>query len=163
MARAAPGFRHRSVGEIGDQAADLPQEVLARLGGRPHPLRRRIIAPGETPIRTLVHTIGGDALDGTLTSKEIAHAVTSLPEERVSAADLAKIARGQRGTGSVHWLRHRPERGREHRLRRKRPAGRGHAAEPRHQPALYRLVIEITRTLHAIGRNRNRILSYLPL
>lgn len=71
MAKAAPGFRHRSVGEIGDQAADLPQEVLARLGGRPHPLRRRIIAPGETPIRTLVHAIGGDALDGTLTSKEI--------------------------------------------------------------------------------------------
>ena len=70
MAKAAPDFRHRSVGEIGDQAADLPHEVLARLGGRPHSLRRRIIAPGETPIRTLVHAIGGDAPDGTLT-KEI--------------------------------------------------------------------------------------------
>jgi hypothetical protein len=88
-----PGFRHRSFGQIDDQAADLPQEVLARLGGGPHPLRRRNIAPGETPTRTLVHAIGGGALDGTLTSKEIAHAVTSLPEERASAADLAKIAR----------------------------------------------------------------------
>ncbi|MGB6577135.1 MAG: hypothetical protein WBF34_04370 [Streptosporangiaceae bacterium] len=47
MAKAAPDFRHRSVGEIGDQAADLPHEVLARLGGRPHPLRRRIIAPAR--------------------------------------------------------------------------------------------------------------------
>ncbi len=111
MAKAAPGFRYGSVGEIGDQAADLPQEVLARLGGRPHALWRRIIAPGETPIRTLVHAIGGDALDSTLTSKEIGTAVTSLPEERASATDLAKIARGQRGTGSVHWLRHRPGRG----------------------------------------------------
>jgi hypothetical protein len=26
--------------EIGDQASDLPQEVLARLSGRPHPLPR---------------------------------------------------------------------------------------------------------------------------
>ena len=60
MAKAAPGFRHGSFGEIGGQAADLPQEVLARLGGRPHPLRRRIIAPAETPIRTLVHAIGGE-------------------------------------------------------------------------------------------------------
>lgn len=85
------------------------------------------------------------------------------PGERASAADLAKIARGQRGTGSVYWLRHRPGRGREHRLRRKRPAGHGHAAEPRHQPALYRRVTEIIRTLQAIGRNRNRILGYLPL
>ena len=32
-------------------------------------------------------------LDGTLISKEIVHAVTSLGEDRASAADLAKIAR----------------------------------------------------------------------
>jgi hypothetical protein len=31
--------------EIGDHARDLPQEVLARLSGRPEPLRRKIIAP----------------------------------------------------------------------------------------------------------------------
>ena len=34
----------RSFREAGDTAADLPQEVLARLGGRPHQLLRRIIA-----------------------------------------------------------------------------------------------------------------------
>jgi hypothetical protein len=38
-------------------------------------------------------------------SKEIVHAVTSLGEDRASAADLALIARGQRGIESVHWLR----------------------------------------------------------
>lgn len=53
----------KSFREIGDQAADLPQEVLARLGGKPRPLLRRIIAPSETRIRTLVHAIGADALD----------------------------------------------------------------------------------------------------
>ena len=49
--------------EIGDQAADLPQEVLRRLGGTRHPLRGKIIAPSEKRIRTLVHAIGADALD----------------------------------------------------------------------------------------------------
>src|SRR5258706_9151598 len=49
--------------EAGDHAADLPQEVLRELGGRPHPLLRRIIAPSETRIRTLVHAIGAETLD----------------------------------------------------------------------------------------------------
>ena len=49
--------------EIGDQAADLPQHVLRDLGGRPHPLLRRIIAPSETRIRTLVHAIDAAVLD----------------------------------------------------------------------------------------------------
>jgi predicted transposase YbfD/YdcC len=53
----------RSFREAGDHAADLPQEVLAQLGGRPHPLLRRIIAPSETRIRTLVQAIGADFLD----------------------------------------------------------------------------------------------------
>ena len=49
--------------EVGDQAADLPQDILMRVGGRPHPLLRRITAPSETRIRTLVHAIGADLLD----------------------------------------------------------------------------------------------------
>ena len=56
----------RTFREIGDQAADLPQDVLRDLGGRPHPLRRRIIAPSETRIRTLVHAIGAEVLDEVL-------------------------------------------------------------------------------------------------
>jgi hypothetical protein len=46
----------------------------------------------------------GYDLDGTLISKEIVHAVTSLTEDRASASDLARIARGQWGIESVHWL-----------------------------------------------------------
>jgi hypothetical protein len=38
----------RNFREAGDHAADLPQEVLARLGGKVHPLLRRIVAPSET-------------------------------------------------------------------------------------------------------------------
>jgi DDE family transposase len=53
----------RNFREAGDHAADLPQEVLRRLGGRPHPLLRRITAPSETRIRTLIHAIGADLLD----------------------------------------------------------------------------------------------------
>ena len=49
--------------EIGDQAADLPQEVLRRLGGTRHPLRGKIIAPSEKRIRTLIQAIGADVLD----------------------------------------------------------------------------------------------------
>lgn len=44
----------KSFQEIGDQAADRPQEVLARLGGTPGPLRRQIIVPSEKRLRTLV-------------------------------------------------------------------------------------------------------------
>jgi predicted transposase YbfD/YdcC len=53
----------RNFREAGDHAADLPQGLLARLGGTPHPLRRRIIAPSETRIRTLIQAIGADLLD----------------------------------------------------------------------------------------------------
>ena len=55
--------RARNFREAGDHAADLPQGVLARLGGIPHPLRRRITAPSETRIRTLIQAIGADLLD----------------------------------------------------------------------------------------------------
>jgi predicted transposase YbfD/YdcC len=53
----------RNFREAGDHAADLPQDVLARLGGAPHPLLRQIIAPSETRIRTLIQAIGPDLLD----------------------------------------------------------------------------------------------------
>jgi predicted transposase YbfD/YdcC len=334
----------RNLREIGDHAADLPQDVLKRLGGRPHPLLRRIIAPSETRIRTLVHAIGADILDeviggwlreladagrldglltaiaidgkwlrgvadgqvklfaamlheekviiaqhripddttettqvkelldsvnldsavvtadaahaqretaqyiagstddgnrgsdyflfvkgnqpslqqaifsaiqkdgprdpdyteldyshgriirrslwvttadgidfphasriarirrdrydfdGTLISKEIVHAVTSLSEDRAGSADLARIARGQWGIESVHWLRDTAY---------AEDANTGYAGNGPQVMATFRNlaisllhlagVTEITRTIQAIGRDRNRILSYLPL
>ena len=85
--------------EIGDQAADLPQALLARLGGRRHPLRRKVVAPSEKRIRTLL--------------------------QQVDAARLDELIGG--------WLR-------------------GLAG-----------VTQVIRTLQAIGRDRNRMLSYLPL
>ena len=56
----------RTFREIGDHAADLPQNVLRDLGGRPHPLRRKITAPSETRIRTLLHLIDAEVLDQVL-------------------------------------------------------------------------------------------------
>ena len=53
----------KSFREIGDHAADLPQEVLARLGGTPHPLLRRIVAPSEKRIRTLIQELDAEELD----------------------------------------------------------------------------------------------------
>jgi len=49
--------------ELGDHAADLPQDVLRDLGGKRHPLRRKVIAPSETRIRTLLHLIDTEILD----------------------------------------------------------------------------------------------------
>ena len=53
----------RNFREAGDHSADLPQDVLARLGGSPHSLLGQIIASGETRIRTLIQPIGADLLD----------------------------------------------------------------------------------------------------
>jgi predicted transposase YbfD/YdcC len=106
---------------------------------------------------------GYDA-SGALTSKEIVHAVTSLDSGRASAADLAKFARGQWGIESVHWLRDTAY---------AEDANTGYAGNgPQAMATLRNLAIsllylsgvtEITRTLQAIARDRNRVLDYLPL
>lgn len=56
----------KSFREIGDQAADLPQDLLARLGGKPRPLLRRIAVPSEKRIRTLLQALDAAALDVTV-------------------------------------------------------------------------------------------------
>ena len=99
-----------------------------------------------------------------LISKEIVHAVTSLDTGRASAADLARIARGQWGIESVHWLRDTAY---------AEDANTGYAGNgPQVMATLRNLAIsllylagvtEITRTLQAIGRDRTRLLDYLPL
>jgi len=106
----------------------------------------------------------GYDLDGTLISKEIVHAVTSLDAKRASAADLAKIARGQWGIESVHWLRDTTY---------AEDASTGYTGNgPQVIATLRNLAIsllhlagvtEITRSLQAIGRDRTRLLDYLPL
>jgi predicted transposase YbfD/YdcC len=49
--------------EIGDQAADLSQRLLERLGGRRHPLKLAIVVPSEKRIRTLIQQIDATVLD----------------------------------------------------------------------------------------------------
>src|SRR6202453_5536344 len=49
--------------EIGDQAADLPQDVLRDLGGKRHVPLRKIIPASETRIRPLLHLSDSAALD----------------------------------------------------------------------------------------------------
>jgi predicted transposase YbfD/YdcC len=101
---------------------------------------------------------------GALTSKEIVHAVTSLDEDRAGPADLARIARGQWGIEALHWLRDTAW---------AEDANTGYAGNgPQVMATLRNLAIsllylagvtEVTRTLQAIGRDRTRILNYLPL
>jgi predicted transposase YbfD/YdcC len=103
-------------------------------------------------------------LDGTLISKEIVHAVTSLDASQAGPADLAGIARGQWGIESVHWVRDSAY---------AEDSNTGYAGNgPQVMATLRNLAVsllylsgvtEITRTLQAIARDRNRILDYLPL
>jgi hypothetical protein len=100
----------------------------------------------------------------TLISKEIVHAVTSLDQDRASPADLARIARGQWGIESVHWLRDTAY---------AEDANTGYAGNGPQVMATFRNlavsllylagITQITRTLQAIGRDRTRMLNYLPL
>jgi predicted transposase YbfD/YdcC len=102
--------------------------------------------------------------DGTLVSKEIVHAVTSLDGNQAGAADLARIARGQWRIESVHWLRDTAW---------AEDANTGYAGNgPQTMATLRNLAVsllylagvtEITRTIQAISRDRNRALDYLPL
>lgn len=53
----------RSVAAIGDYASDCPQEVLARLGAKYHPDKKRFIAPHEETFRRAFGKIDAAALD----------------------------------------------------------------------------------------------------
>ena len=119
------------------QAGLPPRPRLHGTGLRPRPdhpplplghqRRRRIDFPHVSQVAR-IRRDGYDA-SGALISKEIVHAVTSLDEDQASAADLAKLARGQWGIESVHWSATPPRRRRQYRICRERPPGHGHAAE----------------------------------
>ncbi len=53
----------RSFRSAGDFISDLPQDALARLGARWHPVQRRYIAPDEATIRRHVKMIDADHAD----------------------------------------------------------------------------------------------------
>jgi predicted transposase YbfD/YdcC len=106
----------------------------------------------------------GYDITGAHISKEIVHAITSLDADRARPGDLAAIARGQWGIESVHWLRDTAYR---------EDADTGYTGNGPQVLATCRNlaisllhlagVAQITRTLQAIGRDRNRMLRYLPL
>lgn len=102
--------------------------------------------------------------DGALIGKEIIHAITSLDAKKAGAEALAGIARGQWGIESVHWVRDTAW---------AEDANTGYAGNgPQAMATLRNLAVsllylngvkEVTRTLQAIARDRNRVLDYLPL
>lgn len=53
----------KSLVAVGELAAELPQEVLARLGCKFHPVKKCYIAPSEATIRRHLHAVDADALD----------------------------------------------------------------------------------------------------
>jgi GNAT superfamily N-acetyltransferase len=77
----------RSFRSAADFIADLPQEALARLGARYHPVKRRYIAPEESTIRRHVKMIDADQADR-LTGGWLLAQVTA---GRIAAGDAAAL------------------------------------------------------------------------
>jgi predicted transposase YbfD/YdcC len=102
--------------------------------------------------------------DGHLITKEVVHAVTSLDAGRASPADLARIARGQWGIESHHWLRDTTW---------AEDANSAYAGDgPQVMATIRNLAIsllrlagttQVTRTVQAINRNPARVLNLIPL
>ncbi len=58
----------KSFAAIGEVSAELPQEVLARLGCKFHPLKARYVAPSEPTIRRHLQAVDPDQLDSVVGS-----------------------------------------------------------------------------------------------
>jgi predicted transposase YbfD/YdcC len=103
-------LRHRACGLFPVLADGLVRQAgVARSYGRSHD-RVFWIADAvgiDFPHVSPVARIRRDRYDADrqLISKQIVHAVTSLSEHDADAASLAKIARGQWGIESAHWIR----------------------------------------------------------
>jgi DDE family transposase/uncharacterized protein DUF4338 len=63
IAAAAVLAGARNYVTIGEYAAELDQDVLARLGARRHPVTSRYIAPHEATLRRMLQRVDPDALD----------------------------------------------------------------------------------------------------
>jgi hypothetical protein len=85
--------------EIGDQAGDLSQRLLERLGGRRHLLKYKIVAPSEKRIRTLIQQIDATVLDQIIGGRlrDLAEAGRLEPLLTAPAIDGKHL----RGTGGV--------------------------------------------------------------
>lgn len=94
---------------IGETAADLPQEVLARLGCKFHPGKGGYIPPSENTLRTTLQKVDGDALDKVIgawivdqdLAARLAAAAAGDPSGEIQAALVGVAVDGKwlRGTG----------------------------------------------------------------
>lgn len=120
--RAARGIRHsvssiiavaivatlsgaKSYRGIGETAADLPQDVLERLGCKFHPVKRCFIAPSENTLRTTLQKVDGDALDTVVgawvADQDLAARVAGPDQDRPDLVAVAVDGKWLRGTGST--------------------------------------------------------------
>lgn len=79
----------RSFRAVGDFVADLPQEALARLGARRHPVTGRYVAPNEATIRRHVQMIDADQADAAVGRWLLAQVTAG----RLAAGDAAAQTR----------------------------------------------------------------------
>lgn len=88
---------------IGEAAADLPQDVLARLGCRFHPLRRCYIAPSENTLRTTLQRVDGDALDAVvgawIADQDLNARLAATTNNNADLVGVAVDGKWLRGTG----------------------------------------------------------------
>ncbi len=164
-----PGLQQAIYAKISaDCGADPDHAVMDYGHGRI--IRRSIWVTGadgiDFPHAAQVLRIRRDTyrLDGTALAKEIVHGITSLDPGRGTPATLAGLTRGQWGIESVHWLRDTAY---------AEDANTGYAGNgPQVMATLRNIgisllhlagITEINRTLQAISRDRNRVLSVLPL
>lgn len=98
----------KSYRAIGEAAADLPQDVLARLGCRFHQVRNCYIAPSENTIRTTLQLVDGDALDTVVGAWVADQDLTARLAAATADADQADLV-GVAVDGK--WLRGTADRG----------------------------------------------------
>ena len=91
---------------IGEAAADLPQDVLERLGCRFHPVKVRFIAPSENTLRTTLQQVDADALDAAvgawISDQDLTARVAAANNDTADETELVGVAvdgKWLRGTG----------------------------------------------------------------
>lgn len=108
VAAAAVATGARSFTAIAEWAADAPQHVLAELGVRHCPRRRRYVAPTEATLRRVLSQVDGTALDTalcawTITSTPVAGTTTSTASTSTASTSTPVVGTGTPvvGTGTT--------------------------------------------------------------
>jgi len=91
---------------IGEAAADLPQDVLERLGCKFHPVKVCFIAPSENTLRTTLQKINGDDLDAVvgawIADQDLTARIAAANNDPANKTELVGVAvdgKWLRGTG----------------------------------------------------------------